>query len=127
MTWLLVIVLVIGGLALSAFFSGAETGLYCVNRLRLHLGAQLQDPRAVRLAGTLDDEHGALSVTLVGTNMANYVLTSAAAYLLAETMERKSWCQAPAVSVNGESPSVVMMLPTTTMVWSAAAGAIRQP
>jgi len=87
MDWVMVGAVVLIGLFLSGFFSGAETGLYCVNRLRLHLGARLEDPRAVRLAGTLEDEHGALSVTLVGTNMANYVVTSAAAYLLAETME----------------------------------------
>jgi CBS domain containing-hemolysin-like protein len=87
MDWVIVGAVILIGLFLSGFFSGAETGLYCVNRLRLHLGARLHDPRAVRLAGTLDDEHGALSVTLVGTNMANYVTTSAAAYLLAETMD----------------------------------------
>ena len=56
MDWVLVGAVVLLGLFLSGFFSGAETGLYCVNRLRLHLGARLHDPRAVRLAGTLDDE-----------------------------------------------------------------------
>ncbi len=72
------------GLFLSGLFSGAETGLYRVNRLRLDLGVKQRDPAAFRLAGVLNDEQGALSVTLVGTNMANYVTASAVAYLFAE-------------------------------------------
>ncbi len=72
------------GIFLSAFFSGAETGLYRINRLRLHLGVKKRDPQALRLSGVLDDEHGALTVTLIGTNVANYVTTSAVAYVFAE-------------------------------------------
>ncbi|RME36516.1 MAG: DUF21 domain-containing protein [Planctomycetota bacterium] len=70
------------GLFLSAFFSGTETGLYCVNRLRLHLGVQDRDPQALRVARLLKDEPGALSVTLVGTNLANFATTSALAFLM---------------------------------------------
>lgn len=78
-------VIIILGLFLSAVFSGAETGLYCVNRLRLHLGVKIRDPRAMRVAKFLEDETGALSVTLVGTNLANFVTTSAVAFALAES------------------------------------------
>jgi len=77
---------VLVGLFGSAFFSGAETGLYCVNRLRLHLGVQQRDPRALRLAGVLDDEQGALSVALIGTNVMDYVTTTAVAFLFAELL-----------------------------------------
>ena len=83
MTWL-ALGIVLGGLFFSAFFSGTETGLYRINRLRLHLGVQQRDPQALRLAGVLKDEQGALSVTLVGTNVMNYVTTVAVAYLFAE-------------------------------------------
>ena len=79
MSWVMVSLLIILGLALSAFFSGAETGLYCVNRLRLHLRVQRRDPRALRIAEILQDPQGALSVTLVGTNLMNYVTTAAVA------------------------------------------------
>lgn len=72
------------GVFLSAFFSGAETGLYRVNRLRLHLGVKKGDPQALSLSGVLDDERGALTVTLIGTNVANYVTTSAVAYVFAD-------------------------------------------
>ena len=82
MSWLLASLIILGGLFFSALFSGAETGLYCANRLRLHLGAQQGDPSALRIAGMLADPQGALSVTLIGTNLANYVTTSAVAYAL---------------------------------------------
>ena len=86
MIWAIGVVVAIAGLFLSAFFSGAETGLYRVNRLRLHLSVKQRDPRALRVASVLDDEQGALSVTLVGTNMANYVTTTSVAYLFADQL-----------------------------------------
>lgn len=67
----------------SGFFSGAETGLYCVDRVRLRLGVQQQDPRAQRLAQLMENEQAVLSVTLLGTNLMNYVLTATVTYLLA--------------------------------------------
>lgn len=84
MSWVVVFTVMVIGLFLSGFFSGAETGLYRINRLRLHLGVRRRDPRALRLAAVLDDEQGALSVTLVGTNVANYVTTLAVTYLFAD-------------------------------------------
>jgi len=81
-TWLIMAIALLG-LFLSGFFSGAETGLYRVNRLRLQLGVQQRQPTAMRIARVIDDEQGALSVTLIGTNMANYVTTTAVAFLLA--------------------------------------------
>ncbi|MEK6676856.1 MAG: CNNM domain-containing protein [Planctomycetota bacterium] len=78
--WLIVGLIVVG-LFLSAFFSGAETGLYCANRLRLQLRAQQREPAALRLAAVLADERGTLAVTLVGVNVADYVLSGSVAYL----------------------------------------------
>ncbi|MBI1825100.1 MAG: DUF21 domain-containing protein [Planctomycetes bacterium] len=69
---------------LAGFFSGSETGLYCLNRLRLHLAVQRQDIRAIRLARLLDDEPGTLTVTLVGTSVCEYIATTAVAHLLLE-------------------------------------------
>ncbi len=74
------------GLFLSGFFSGAETGLYCVNRLRVELGAKRKDPQALRIARLLADEHGSLSTTLIGTNLMNYITTTAVAILFAEAL-----------------------------------------
>ncbi|MBN2561941.1 MAG: DUF21 domain-containing protein [Phycisphaerae bacterium] len=58
---------------LSGLFSGSETGLYCVNRLRLRLAAQGMNRHAVRLERLLEDQPGLLSTTLLGTNIANYL------------------------------------------------------
>ena len=82
MTYLVAVVALVLGIALSGFFSGAETGLYRINRLRLHLAVQNRDRTALRLSGVLRDAQGALSVTLLGTNIMNYIATSAAAFLL---------------------------------------------
>lgn len=84
MSWILIGAVIAIGLTLSAFFSGAETGLYCVNRLRLQLGVKKHDPTALRLSRVFADQQGALSVTLIGTNLMNYVTTGAVAYLFAE-------------------------------------------
>ncbi|MHC4695982.1 MAG: CNNM domain-containing protein [Planctomycetota bacterium] len=84
MAWLLIIGVILLGLMLSAFFSGAETGIYCIGRPRLHLAAQRLDPKALRLERMLDDEAGALSVTLIGTNLMNYITTTACAFMFAE-------------------------------------------
>jgi len=86
MDWVLVLILLAAGLFSSAFFSGAETGLYCVNRVRVHLGAQERHKPAVRLARVLDDEQGSLAVALVGTNVADYIATAAVAYFFAESL-----------------------------------------
>lgn len=72
------------GLALSAVFSGSETGLYCMNRVRLTVRAEKGDAAARRLLRLVEDEHRALATTLVGTNVFNYVITICFAYLLAE-------------------------------------------
>ena len=84
MIWPLMVIVVLTGLCLSGFFSGAETGLYRINRLRLELGVQERKKRAINLARILEDEQGALSVALIGTNIANFVTTSAVAYVIAE-------------------------------------------
>jgi len=81
MTALLVLV-AFAGLVISAFFSGSETGLYCVDRLRLRVDAQRGDRRAEVIAELVDRSRDTLNTLLVGNNLANYVLTVVVAYLL---------------------------------------------
>ncbi|HUN81280.1 MAG TPA: CNNM domain-containing protein [Phycisphaerae bacterium] len=57
----------------SALYSGAETGLYCLNRLRLNLHVGQEDRRAIILQRLLGDQSGVLFMTLLGTNIANYL------------------------------------------------------
>ena len=91
MMWALVGGAVLVGLLGSAFFSGCETGLYCVNRLRVQLGVQERNPKLLRLSSLLENEQEALSVTLIGTNLMHYVTTMAVAFLFAELL---SWSAA---------------------------------
>jgi len=67
---------------MSGFFSGTETGLYCVDRLRLRVDAQRGDRRATRLARLVDHQRDALATLLVGNNLANYVATALVAQAL---------------------------------------------
>jgi CBS domain containing-hemolysin-like protein len=86
MMWVLVGGAVLVGLLGAAFFCGCETGLYCVNRLRVQLGVQERDPKLLRLSSLLENEQEALSVTLIGTNLMEYVATTAVAFLFAELL-----------------------------------------
>lgn len=86
MIWIGVLTVIVIGLFLSGFYSGSETGLYCVNRLRLELGVKHHDIRCKRLVHILDDKTGVLSVTLIGTNIMNYITTIAAAYIFSKLM-----------------------------------------
>lgn len=74
-------------LLLSAFFSGAETGSYCVNPVRLRLRSDEGNSAARRLRRLLDDRQAILSVTLIGTNVANYLMTVCVAICLGRVWE----------------------------------------
>src|SRR3990172_2517338 len=86
MMWALVGGAVLVGLLGAAFFCGCETGLYCVNRLRVQLGVQERDSKLLRLSSLLENEQEALSVTLIGTNLMEYVATTAVAFLFADVL-----------------------------------------
>jgi len=87
MTWWVLIIAACLSLALSAFFSGSETGMYCLSRVRLHLAASQKDVRAKRLSALLEDEPRTLCVTLIGTNVMNYLTSTIVAYALAKGMD----------------------------------------
>lgn len=71
------------GLTLSALCSGAETGLYRVNRIRLHLLDHGGDARARIMRRLLDDPTETLATLLIGNNIANYLQATAVTVLLA--------------------------------------------
>ena len=60
------------GILVSAIASGAETGLYVLNRVRLAVRASKLEPRAVRLQAELAQPERTLSVLLIINNIANY-------------------------------------------------------
>ncbi len=71
----LAVVLVVLGVRLSAFFSGAETGFYRVSLLRQSIDAKRGNRDAARVLRFAKDPAAFLSTTLVGNNLANYITT----------------------------------------------------
>lgn len=70
------------GFVLSAIYSGVETGVYSLNRIRLEILAEHGRPAAKRLRRLLADPNALLSTLLIGNNLVNYMGTSSLAVLL---------------------------------------------
>ena len=68
-------------LALSAFFSSAETALTTVNRLRVRALVDDGDTRAITLSKVIDDPGKLLSAILIGNNIVNISASSIATLL----------------------------------------------
>ena len=77
-----VLFVVLGGL-----FSGAETGLYQLSRLRLRLGIEKKRLSFAVLGKVMRDSPGLLLSMLIGTNLANYLATSIVTLILLSKME----------------------------------------
>ena len=65
------------GLAMSAFFSGAETGFYRAPRIRLVVDAVGGDRKARWLLWASNHPEAFVSTALVGNNIANYLVSAA--------------------------------------------------
>jgi putative hemolysin len=61
---------------LAGLFSGSETGIYRLSRLRLRLGVERRGWLFIVLSNIMQDSPGLLLSLLVGTNLAQYVATS---------------------------------------------------
>lgn len=72
---ILAIVLFVVGVLLSAFFSGTETGLYRVSRTRLVLDGLSGSYLAKSLIWLINRPTVFVATTLVGNNVANYVVS----------------------------------------------------
>src|SRR6266481_9799559 len=80
LNYLLLIVLGVVG---SAFFSGVETGLISLNRVRLRHEVERQSRRALIINGFVENTERLLGTTLLGNSLAN-VLVGVYASLLAQ-------------------------------------------
>lgn len=81
MTWWL---LTIAGVLGCGLFAGLETGVYSLNRVRLHLLAHKPHSRAAVLAALLAHPARLLASLLIATNLATNLATSSLAYILHE-------------------------------------------
>ena len=77
----MVVALAILTVILSAIFSGLETGIYRLSRLRLRLGVEKGHVRYRLLGKAMRDGSGLLLSLLVANNLANYLATSSITYL----------------------------------------------
>ncbi len=66
---------------LAGLFSGAETGLYRLSRLRLRLGVEKKRLSFIILGKCLRDSSGLLLSMLICTNLAYYLTTSIVTYV----------------------------------------------
>jgi CBS domain containing-hemolysin-like protein len=88
--------------------SGAETGMYRLSRLRLRLGIEKKKFSFVVLGRCLRDSSGLLLSMLIGTNLANYFVTSIVTYIfLAYVFLRK-----PGAEHSAEFFATVVTAPT---------------
>ena len=79
------IFILIVGLLLSALYSGLETGLYTLNRIRLDVRAAAKTKSALRIKLLIDKPARMLAVLLVCNNIANYLASYGTAMLLDQT------------------------------------------
>lgn len=84
MIWLAICLAIIG-LALSAFFSGSETGFYRVPVIRLQLDTLSGDRLARRMLWLRNHPAIFVATTLIGNNLANYC-TSLAMVIMAQQL-----------------------------------------
>jgi len=66
---------------LSGVFSGLETGIYRLSRLRLRLGTEKGDLKYVLLSRAMRDGSALLLTLLVANNLVNYLAASSVTYL----------------------------------------------
>ncbi|MHC4213422.1 MAG: DUF21 domain-containing protein, partial [Planctomycetota bacterium] len=79
---IIMIIIAVLAVALGGLFSGAETGMYQLSRLRLRLGIERKKIRYVVLGKAMRDSNALLLSMLTGTNLANYIVTSIVTMML---------------------------------------------
>ncbi len=72
---------VLAAIALSSFFSGSETGVYCLNHVRLRVASEQGDAAARRLERLMQHPENLVITTLLGTNVTDYIATACVAAL----------------------------------------------
>jgi magnesium and cobalt exporter, CNNM family len=72
---------------LGALFSGAETGVYRLSRLRLRLAVEKKQWLFVMLGKVMHDSSGLLISLLIGTNLSSYLATSLITRMFLDVVE----------------------------------------
>jgi putative hemolysin len=82
MTELILLLGALAALILSGISSGAETGVYSLNRVRLRVRAEQGDPDGRRLTRLMNNQEGLVVTALLGTNVFDYFFTACVTALL---------------------------------------------
>ena len=85
------LVLIALGVLASAFFSGIETGLISLNRVRLRHEVERKNRRAIILNVFVENTERLLGTTLVGTNLANVLVAVLASSLATRAFGENTW------------------------------------
>ena len=80
------IVAVLVCLVLSAFYSGSETALVSVNKIRINQLVKSKDPKAKIIHRLVESPNRMLALTLVGTNIANVLIAQFGGKLTAQIL-----------------------------------------
>ena len=86
---ILLILLLIFGVVFSGLFSGSETGIYQLSRLRLRFGIEKKRFSFVILGKVMHDSGALLISILIGTNLTCYLTTSVVTLLLLVKIENE--------------------------------------
>lgn len=99
----MITVLLLCGLLLSivasGLFSGSETGIYCLNHVRLRVAAEHGDARARRLEWLMRRPEELVITALLGTNIADYLATAFSAALLLHLSVSASFAEVYATAI----------------------------
>lgn len=90
MTTLILILIILLLYACSAFFSGAETGIYRLSRFRLSLGVEQHRPFYKHLSQAVKDGQGLILSLLLGNNLVNYLAASITTWTLLRLLQDES-------------------------------------
>jgi len=88
LTQLILVLLLLTG---SGFYSGMETGIVSVNRVRLRHLVKRKNRRALLVKRFMDHPDDMLATTLVGTNLCNTALTVLGTHLIVSRVGNPSW------------------------------------
>lgn len=84
---------VLAGIVLNAFCSGTETGVFCLNPVRLRVSAEGGDASARRLEPLMRQPENLVIMTVLGNNVADYVMTACTTALLLATTISAGWAE----------------------------------
>lgn len=105
----LAILLVLASFLLSALFSGFETGLYAMERVRMQVRAAGGDWRAARLLFWWGRKSRAVLVLLLGNNVTHWLAGFSTALLVAAVMPELSVADAQAVALAWSVPALFVL------------------